>query len=555
MKKSSIDTTSVLSRRKFLALGSIAAIGSAAVLSGCGAKPEDTASSATTATETTNAMKTATETKDCDIAIVGAGGAGMWAAVEAARAGKHVIVIEKGGSVAVANGSLAGGPFIVGSKLQQAAGIDFTVEEAFKHIMEYAHWATNAAAIKKAVELSGDTIDRFTDEFGVATGLRPDNYGAGHASVRANFQSDPKDSKTQAKGEDRMGPLQKWVEGKSGEFLFNTAGLHLIMEDGSCTGVQCEQGETVIDVKAKAVIVATGGFLGSPDMMVEKFGTFVNPLGNILSVGEGIEMVQAAGGQLSTQWGIAGNEFSGSNKDAEGVWGRTNAAFSIGIYGTLLVNNQGRRFSNEGRFANLPLALGGAISLIGGQYYAVVDQAFVDGLNSGVDAWTLCGSDAENWRTGSMTLKGKALEDVQVNIDAAIAAGWAFKANTPEELAEAIGAPGLVDTLAQYNEYCAAGKDDQFYKPACFLQPVTTGPLYAFQYEPSAWVTIGGIRTNDRLQAIDAEGLAINGLYVAGADNGTLMSAPYCDYEGYSLMCAYTGGRMAGMNAAEEIDA
>ena len=80
-------------------------------------------------------------------------------------------------------------------------------------------------------------------------------------------------------------------------------------------------------------------------------------------------------------------------------------------------------------------------------------------------------------------------------------------------------------------------------------------PFYAFQYEPSAWVTIGGIRTNDRLQAIDGEGVAIPGLYVAGADNGTLMSAPYCDYEGYSLMCAYCGGRLAGQYAVETIDA
>lgn len=544
-----------LSRRSFLTLGGVAALGGAAVMAGCAPKAsgsQDEGKDA--AADEAAAMQTADETKECDIAIVGAGGAGMWAAVEAARAGKSVIVIEKGANVGVANGSLAGGPFMVGSKLQQEAGIDFTVEEAFNHIMEYAHWATNAAAIKKAVELSGDTVDRFTDEFGVPTGLRPDNYGAGHASVRANFQADPKDSKTQTKGEDRMGPLQKWVEEKGGEFIFNTAGKRLIVEDGVCTGVQCE-GDQVIDVKAKAVIVATGGFLGNTDMMKERFGTHVNPLGNILSVGEGIDMVQAAGGQVSTQWGIAGNEFSGSNKDAEGIWGKTNAAFAIGIYGTLLVNNQGRRFSNEGKFANLPLALGGAISLVGGRYHAVVDQAFVDGLNSGKDAWTLCGEDEKNWRTGSMTLKGKPLENVQVDIDAAVEAGWAHKADTVEELAEAIGAPELVDTLAEYNGYCDAGKDEQFYKPACFLQPVATGPFYAFTYEPSAWVTIGGIRTNDRLQAIDGDGLAIPGLYVAGADNGTLMSAPYCDYEGYSLMCAYTGGRMAGMNAVEDIDA
>lgn len=109
--------------------------------------------------------------------------------------------------------------------------------------------------------------------------------------------------------------------------------------------------------------------------------------------------------------------------------------------------------------------------------------------------------------------------------------------------------------MDEYNDYCADGKDEQFYKPACFLQSVATAPFYALQYEPSAWVTIGGIRTNDRMQAIDNKGKAIKGLYVAGADNGTLMSAPYCDYEGFSLMCAYNGGRMAGMYASEDIDA
>ena len=547
------EITKGLSRRSFLTLGGVAALGGAAALAGC-APQASSESKSESAKGDDAAMKTADQTKECDIAVVGAGGAGMWAAVEAVRAGKSVVVIEKGANVGVANGSLAGGPFIVGSKLQQEAGIDFTVEEAFNHIMEYGHWSTNAAAIKAAVEISGETIDQFTSDFGVPTGLRPDNYGAGHASVRANFQSDPKDSKTQAQGEARLKPLQDFVESKGGEFLFNTAGKRLIMENGACTGVQCE-GEGVIDVKAKQVIVATGGFLGSTDMMLEKFGTFVNPLGNILSVGEGIDMVQAAGGQVSTQWGIAGNEFAGSNQKADGLYDRKNAAFTVGIYGTLLVNNQGRRFSNEGKFANLPLALGGAISLVGGKYYAVVDQTYVDGLNAGTDAWTLCGSDAENWRTSMMTLKGKALENVQANFDAAVEEGWAFKADSIEALAEAIDAPDLAKTVETYNAACAAGKDDQFYKPACFLQPVAAGPFYAMQYEPSAWVTIGGIRTNDRLQAIDAEGVAIPGLYVAGADNGTLMSAPYTDYEGYSLMCAYCGGRLAGQYAAAAIDA
>ena len=548
------ETSKGLSRRNFLALGSAAALaGGAVALTGCSPSSNDEGSSESSdEEESSTELQEADETKECDVVIVGAGGAGMWAAVEACRAGKSVIVVEKGGNVGVSNGSIAGGPLMVGSKLQNEAGIDFTVEDAFTHIMDYAHWATNGPAIKAALEISGETVDQFTDDFGVPTGLRPDNYGAGYESIRANFKDENDESVT---GEDRMGPLQEFAEENGAEFIFETTGKTLIMEDGVCKGVQCEQDDAILNVNASATIVCTGGFLGNDDMMREKFGTFVNPLGSVLSVGEGIDMVQAAGGQLSTQWGIAGNEFAGANQSAEGTYDRENAAHTIGIYGTLLVNNQGRRFADEGQFANLPLALGGAISLLGGQYYAVVDQTYVDGLNSGTDAWTLCGSDAENWYSGSMTLKDIPLENVQENMDAAVEAGWAFKADTIEELADAIGAPALTDTVETYNTYCDSGVDEQFYKAACFLQPVATGPFYALQYEPSAWVTIGGIRTNDRLQAIDSDGMPIDGLYVAGADNGTLMCAPYCDYEGYSLMCAYNGGRLAGMYASEDIDA
>ena len=160
-----------VSRRSFLTLGGLAALGAGAALAGCAPQAPSAAKLADTGegdTAAASAMQTADETKECDIAIVGAGGAGMWAAVEAVRAGKSVIVIEKGVDVGVSNGSIAGGPFMVGSKLQQNAGITFTVEEAFNHIMEYSHWSTNAAAVKRAVELSGSTVDQFTDEFGVA---------------------------------------------------------------------------------------------------------------------------------------------------------------------------------------------------------------------------------------------------------------------------------------------------------------------------------------------------------------------------------------------------
>lgn len=87
------------------------------------------------------------------------------------------------------------------------------------------------------------------------------------------------------------------------------------------------------------------------------------------------------------------------------------------------------------------------------------------------------------------------------------------------------------------------------------MNAVETGPFYALEFQPSAWVTIGGVRTNDRLVAIDRTGAAIQNLFVAGADNGSTISAPYCDYEGTSLMTAYNAGRLAGMWMCEDIDA
>ncbi len=632
------------------------------------------------------------DTLEADVVIAGAGAAGLLAAVEACRAGKSVIVVDKASGIGMANGALAGGPFVVGSAQQLAAGIEFPPEEAFQHIMEWSHWSINAPVVRACVYMSGSTADMFTDDFGIGTFMRPDNYGAGYDSVRHGFGA----SDAQVRGEDRFRPIMEWCEERGAQFVFECAMESLVMEDGVCKGMNVVYSDgTKAQVLGKKTLVATGGFLGSDEMMMEHFGTKVNPLGQTLSDGTGINAVIEAGGVYGTQWGIAGNEFTGSSDKVTPVYDRKSAAFCCGIYGTLLLNHQGRRFANEGRFANFPLAIGGAISLVGGSYYAVVDQAYgiygtlllnhqgrrfanegrfanfplaiggaislvggsyyavvdqayvdalegstayaVDGSNAeqwptgkmtlegknlenvqasfdtaveegwvdaleGSTAYAVDGSNAEQWPTGKMTLEGKNLENVQASFDTAVEEGWCYKADTLEELGEVLGLPSFAGSVEDYNALCEAGEDTQFGKPSCFLQPVVTGPFYALQFQPSAWVTIGGIRTNDRLQAIDGEdtqfgkpscflqpvvtgpfyalqfqpsawvtiggirtndrlqaidptGDVVEILFVAGADNGSTLSAPYCDYEGTSLMTAFNCGRLAGQWMAEDIDA
>ena len=531
-----------LSRRNFVALGTAAAATAVAAGTSVALADEQKADEAAAPTS---------DTLEDDVVIAGAGAAGLLAAVEACRAGKSVVVIDKASGIGMANGALAGGPFVVGSAQQLAAGIEFPPEEAFQHIMEWSHWSINAPVVRACVYMSGSTADMFTEDFGIDTFMRPDNYGAGYDSVRHGFGA----SDAQVRGEDRFRPIMEWCEERGAQFVFECAMESLVMEDGVCKGMNVVYGDgTKAQVLGKKTLVATGGFLGSDDMMMEHFGTKVNPLGQTLSDGTGINAVIEAGGVYGTQWGIAGNEFTGSSDKVTPVYDRKSAAFCCGIYGTLLLNHQGRRFANEGRFANFPLAIGGAISLVGGSYYAVVDQAYVDALE-GSNAYVVDGSNAEQWPTGKMTLDGKTLENVQASFDAAVEEGWCYKGETLEELGETLGLPSFAGAVEDYNALCEAGEDAQFGKPSCFLQPVVSGPFYALQFQPSAWVTIGGIRTNDRLQAIDKTGAVIENLFVAGADNGSTISAPYCDYEGTSLMTAFNCGRLAGQWMAEDIDA
>ena len=480
-----------MTRRNFVALSGAAAVAAA------GASAAVAEEAASEAADEQTAAPADGETLEADVVIAGAGAAGMWAAIEVCRAGKSVIVVEKGASTGMSNGAIAGGPFVVESSAQKEAGIDITVDIAFNHMMDWAHWSICAPVVKKCLELSGETVDQFTSEFGIPTYMRPDNYGAGYDSVRIGFGA----PEAGIKGEDRWLPLQNWCEENGAQFILDCAMESLIVEDGAVMGMNCVTGEGAkIQVRGKKTLVATGGFLGNEEMMIERYGTKVNALGNTLSDGTGINSVVAAGGMYGTQWGLCGNEFTGSSDKVMPVYDRSNPAFCCGIYGGLMVNHFGRRFANEAKFANFPLAIGGAISLVGGTYYCIVDQAYVDALE-GSDAYTVNGCDEEGWPTGKMTLEGKALEGVQAGFDTAVEEGWCYKADTIEALAEAIACPALVETVETYNADCAEGVDNYMGKPASFMNAIETGPFYALRV-PALRLDLDGRRQDQRPPAV-----------------------------------------------------
>lgn len=486
------------------------------------------------------------ETYDTDIVIVGGGASGLTAAISASNLGANVIVIEKGVSLAVSNGANAGGPIATGTKVQEAEGEYLTTEELYEHMSEFAKSTVNDALLRKTLEVTGETIDML-DDLGLSVYLRPDSYGVGFRARHG----------IKEKGEDRMKFLADKIESNGGTIMLETTGEEVILnEEGVAVGIKATKADgTKVTINADSVLLATGGYLGSQEIIENKFGNItINPLGNTLSTGDGINMTLAAGGVEDKNWGIVANEFSASNSKA-GTWTKdSNQNLRFGIYGGLLVNGEGNRFFNEEIMASEPLS-GAEATLRYGKYYAVMDEAYYNSVCEQGIFKTL--GSPETWVAGVKNLSDsapeskshvKVLTQAKDQLQEAIDQGWAYKADTIEELAGKFGLENLVSTVEEYNKYCEAKHDIEFGKNPVFLTSISSGPYYVFEYEPSAWCTIGGVKVDDSLRALNKDNEPIKGLYVAGIDAGSLFTAPYYDNEGSAFGLSLGSGTLAGRN-------
>ena len=465
------------------------------------------------------------------VVVVGGGAAGMMAAIKLAKNNVDVLVIEKGATIGVANGWNCGGPMASNTSVQKAEGVTITDEMLFNDLTEDAYLTSDSRLLRRVLARTGEAVE-LQIETGLEMFLRPDNYGAGYRS-RHGYKT--------AKG-DRPAFIQDAYLKAGGRLMCETTGESLIMENGDVVGITAGKSDgSKLNIKAEAVLLATGGYLGNNSIIKEHWGDIVvNPLGNTLSTGDGLRMAQEAGAmQEESSFAMISNEFGGSNKKGGG-WQRSNGAMTIGIYGGLLVDPNGERFFNEYYMANQPLSVGGEAVLRAGKFYAVVDQAFVDAIST-VGLFEYLGNP-EDWYVGKMTAKGVVLKTLQADLDKAIAQGWAVKADTIEECAKFFNMNKLAETVKNYNAYCEAGKDEEYFKNPIFLKSVAKAPFYVVEYEPSAWGTLGGVRTDSELRVLRKDLKPIKGLYVAGVDAGSLYCQPYYQVEGTAVGLAFGSG-------------
>lgn len=477
------------------------------------------------------------EKRKIQLVVVGSGAAGIMAALSAAYAGVSCVILEKGASLASSNGSRAGGPALADTVIQERENETVTVDKLFSHMYGFSNGTVNAGLLHRAVS-SGRRVEALLQESGVEMYLWQDAYGLGFRA-RHFFKEN---------GLKRWQPLADSFQKLGGQIVLHCTAQHL-RRDGDSIIVEAEDNcsHETFEWEAEAVVIATGGYLGNPEMMAEHFGKInVIPLGSPLSDGGGIRMAKEIGGLEDRNWGICANEFGGANHKSRKKFGR-NMQFAVA--GGLLVNRQGRRFINEQLLSDKALSVGGEATLREGLFYAVVDEEMYQTLQSeSIYKYYGC---PEEWYVGRVT-HAQPSPIPEEDLDKQIEEGWAFRGSI-EAIAEQAGLKELPETVRQYNEMCCSGKDVLFGKSAYLLKAIRDDCCYVFEYEPSAWCTFGGVKTDEFCCLLDCKQQKIPGVFVAGVDNGSCYPQPYYDNEGAALGLAFTTGVIAGEEAARYI--
>jgi len=478
---------------------------------------------------------------EADVVIIAAGTAGMAATVAAAEKGAKVITFEKAATVGGA-GNMARGPFAVESNLQRLRKIALTREQVFKLHMDYTHWKVDARLVSAFINKSASTID-WLEKMGVEfTDVQCHNRGFNNTWHIIKGPLVPKE--IPGTGVIMMKALTDKAKELGAKIYLRTPVKKILKEGGRITGVIAEdESGDEIRAKAKAVIIATGGFAGSPEM-IKKYTGWDMGVGPVpTSVGDGIRMaweVGAAPSAMVMHGGAGGPNGIGELLQVSQAFGQPN----------LMVNLAGERFLNEEITQTSPFG-GNAVALQKDktaimifdedtkQYYMEKGLDFPPGILFAEPLLTLDNFEAE--------LK-QALKQAPNTI---------FAVNSVDEIAgkTGINRDNLVKTINEYNHACETGRDEVFYKSAYLLRPVKKPPFYVGKFGGTHSLgSLGGIKINYKTEVMNKNFEVIPGLYAAGLDANSIYGDTYIFWlPGNTLGFALNSGRMAGEYAVDYI--
>lgn len=472
-----------------------------------------------------------------DICIVAAGPSGLAAAVTAAENGMSAVVLEKNSMVG-GTANMGMGPFGVESRIQKANMITLRREEVFQQMMDYTHWRVDPRKLREYIWKSGSTIDWLED------------MGVRFAGVAKYFPSAaPTWHVVIPEGGGKPGPRAASAMNKvlyenalelGVRFLLNTPATSLIKEDGRVAGVRGRSTETgePVEVRSKAVIVATGGFGDNPEMIRQECGyEWGKDIFNVRSpgvTGDGIRMVWEVGGA------------HGETHMEKIIWSEIPNCILLDGFRqptALVVNIDGERVMDETMIENASVTANVIDRQPNKRIYPIVDSRLMRYYRKhGVDypGGVHSGNPADDFEEGMADLIEQYPE-------------FAFCADTVEELAEQIGIDpaALADTMEQYNASCEANVDDLFCKSHHYLRALK-GKLYAVALCLGAYGSLGGIQVNYKFQVMDEKNEPIPGLYASGSDTCDIYGDTYLfPLPGNTMGYAVNSGRLAAERAAD----
>ena len=518
----------------------------AAALTAAGLNPDDYK----TAVENDAAAEDSTV--DADVVVVGAGGAGMTAAITAAAEGKSVVILESqsmvGGNSVRATGGMNAGKTVYQDENEfgESAGVEKTLKTAAEKYADnetitalaktvseqWAAYQANPTGYFDSVELmeldtmiggkgindpelvetlcanSADAID-WLDEHGI-TLHNVSSFGG--ASVKRIHRPVNAEGKTVSVGSYMIPLLQENCEKAGVKMMLDTTATEILTDaNGAAVGVKATgaSGETVT-VNAKAVVLATGGFGANLDMVVkykpELKGFMTTNAPGIQ--GQGIEMAQAIGATTVDMDQIQIHPTVEANTAAlitEGLRGD----------GAILINEEGQRFIDE--VGTRDVVSAAEIAQTGSYSWLVVDQAMAD---------------------ASSVIQGY------------IKKGYTVTGATYEELGKAMGvdAAAFAETMEKWNGYVEAKNDPDFGRTS-FANPLNTAPYYAVKVTAGVHHTMGGLKINANTEVLNEKGEVIPGLFAAGEVTGGVHGA---NRLGGNAVADFTVfGRIAGAAASD----
>ena len=447
------------------------------------------------------------ETLNCDVVIVGAGGAGLTAAIQANQDGADVIVLEMMPMVGGNSLKATGGMNAAGTQFQAALGItDSGVQEFIEDTMNGGHQLNNIDLVTTMAEQSSDAVDWLAE-----LGAELPKVAATGGTVH-KYLHEPEDGS--AVGSFLVEKLSATCEQLNIPIMLNTQATELIMDGDTAVGVLAQDKAHDYTINAKAVILATGGFGANYDMM-----TSYNPAlsgavttNHAGATGDGINMAVAVGADTVDMEQI---QLHPTVYQETGLL----VSESVRSMGGILVNAEGKRFTND--MSTRDAVSNAELAQTGSYAYIIFDQRVVNDLHS-----------------------------TQKYINS----GLTVQADSYEALAKEMGLEGdavqnFVNTMETWNTAVANGEDTEFGRNNGMDEDLATAPYYAIKIAPGIHHTMGGVRINTDGEVLKKDGTAIPGLYAAGEVTGGVHGG---NRIGGNAVCDFVVfGRVAGSGAAD----